>query len=478
LADIHPKSTQSMTARIKFNGHIASLGLDAYEAIAEESVFDDHQRPPGATALTFQRVFEPNVPTCDNRQRKRFPAGLVGRVMRALDAQGYEVQVDNQPLRVLTEEQLNQQVSERVRRACGRPRSLFIVPKLSEQIGFIAELHKLAPKSHVLVVAQNNRQAKDVAGMLAEATGREATWGFNQRHAYPWLHAKSIGALSGDSAWQWRFVVFLDAASAIATTSMDFLAPGQGTFRIGFLSRNVHQLHEQERAAVEALFDPVDDDNEFSGGSVAWLRSKKCDPMPFTNIVEWKRKHIWTNDARNRLIARAARALTSNNSVALEMLGLREAANDLLGRNPTEPLSVAIIVANAEQGRELVRLLPGWSLKAAGYTPPPGKLILDDREILTLARAAEELICTSVVIYAAGGPDWWMEHARIGATWGPEGTLIVDITDRYDRQSAAETTSRAAQYRHRGYHEVTSGAPDTHGNVSHAGLPLKESYSA
>ena len=90
-------------------------------------------------------------------------------------------------------------------------------------------------------------------------------------------------------------------------------------------------------------------------------------------MLDRKRKQVWTNCRRNGLIARAARALSDNNSQALEMLGLRAAASRLQGTSPTAMPTVTIVVENAEHGKQLARLLPGWRLETAGYTPPPAR---------------------------------------------------------------------------------------------------------
>lgn len=460
------------TSRITFHTHhIASIGRAAFEAIADLPLYDDHQRPPGAIPLTFRKAFEPKGRPADRGQRVRFAAGLVIRVVKALTALGFKIRVDDQPVEILTEDQLGQQVPGRVRRACARPRSLIVERKLAAKIGFIAELHSLMPESHLLVVAKNNQQAREAAGSLAKATSREATWGWEQRRAYPWLHVKSVGALAHDSAWQWDVVIFLDAKLAMTTTAMGFLTPGIQSIRIGFVAYDVHRLHERERAILEGMFGPVDHDNRFAGDLVAWLRPKRSAPKPFNNIVERLRQQVRKNDTRNRLIARAARALTALNTVALDRLGLTEATTALLGDDPPSAPTVAIIAANAEQAQELARLLPTWRLEMAGYSPPPGTLIRDDRVIMTLARAAEDLLATTVIIFAAGGRDW-LEHAHIAFTWESEGLLILDVADHDDAASLADVRSRAAGYRHGGYREVPANNPNPNLGMANVTMPI------
>ena len=72
---------------------------------------------------------------------------------------------------------------------------------------------------------------------------------------------------------------------------------------------------------------------------------------------------------------------------------------------------------------------------------------------MTLTRAAETVLATSVIVYAAGGSGWWIEDLW-GLAWGVD-TLIVDVADAYDEQSRAETGARAAGYRRRAIPDVS-----------------------
>ena len=55
----------------------------------------------------------------------------------------------------------------------------------------------------------------------------------------------------------WEFVVFLDAEMALTKVGKDFVMLAQASPRIGFLTRDEHQLREEERAVLEGLFGPV-----------------------------------------------------------------------------------------------------------------------------------------------------------------------------------------------------------------------------
>jgi hypothetical protein len=127
------------------------------------------------------------------------------------------------------------------------------------------------------------------------------------------------------------------------------------------------------------------------------------------------------------------------------MIGLRDAANWLATQSQRS--TVAILVENVEHGEKLARLLPGWRLEAKGHSPTPGRCV-HDRFIMTLARGAEALIATDIVIYAAAGTDRWFEHVGlITSSWAIKRRLIVDVDSRHDSRSTEETRIRAAEYR-------------------------------
>ena len=138
--------------------HLASIRRDDFETIADQPIFDDHQRATGSRPITWRIHLEPDGPPHDKRKRITFSAGLLDRVVTALRGQGIDVRGDEQ--------------EQRRQRAHRRLRSLHLLPQLEERIYFIAELCKLASETHVLVVVKNDSEARMVAGMLAQATGR------------------------------------------------------------------------------------------------------------------------------------------------------------------------------------------------------------------------------------------------------------------------------------------------------------------
>jgi hypothetical protein len=439
------------TALFKYHGlHEASIGRAAFEAIADEPLFAHQQGPPGATQLTFRDVFEPDPPN-DKRRRIRFGAGSVARVATALIAKGIAVRnCDQLVWWVWTEVQPNDTRCQFLVRAIGRLRSLGVVPNLADRICNIAELCRLQPDSNILIVAKNDNEAKAMAKMLKAATGRDVSYAPDIPNSHPWLHVICSPGLYSCCTIYWGVVIFMDAELALSKTASEYLATSLVAVRTGFLTRDERRLLPVERNSLEALFGPIiyrpGDGSPRTEVSVAWLRSTK-DPAAATSTVDRKRKQVWANGSRNELIARAARSLRDNRLAGLKMIGLQDTASWL--GEPAQQPTVAIIVENVEHAEHLARLLPGWRLEAQGYIPPPGRYVIHDRVIMTLARAAEALVGTSVVIYAAAGTDRWLEHAKlIGDAWAMRRMLIVDIDDHYDARSEAETRSRAVEYQY------------------------------
>jgi hypothetical protein len=444
--------------------HVVSISRQAFEVIADQPIFDDHQTPAGSRPITWRDHLQATGPPPNKQERVDLSAGLLDRVVTALRGQGVGVRGDRREEKFPTPWNTvppDSAYSKHLRRAHGRLRSLHLIKGVEERISVIAEVCKLQPETHVLVVVKNDTEAKKIAGMLSAATGRMATWKVEQPRGWPWLLVKNLFSLSGCTAmWnEWEYVIFFDAELALPKAGMEFVMLAQESPRIGFLTRDEHQLLEHERAVIEAIFGPVLADNaDWAGISVAWLRPTTCKPMPFSNMLDRKRKQVWKNNPGNQLVAHAARSLRDNDSHALEMVGLPAAATWLQKTSPTEMPTVTVLVENSEHGQQLARLLPSWRLEEAGYTPPPGKNVMDDKVIMTLARAAETVLATTIIVFAAAGNGWWLEHRLWGLAWGVD-TLIVDVADAYDERSRAETRFRAAGYRRRRIRDVAESDP-------------------
>jgi hypothetical protein len=441
------------TATIKFVSiHCASIHRSAFDAIAGEPMFEELQGPPGASVPTVRDLIEPR------RSREkwiRFGAGLVDRLTNMLRAGGIRVRVYPRlsgwswPGR-----QPGCQPKRRVlKRVEGRPGSLAIIPKLTDRIQLAAEICELCPEEHILIAARNNRDAADVGKRLRAATKRTVTWSPHETKGFPWTFVASAASLRYACTRHWSLVIFMDAELVLSWTAVRALPYAFDAAWLGFLTRSERGLLPDERYILESLFGPVifrpGEEAARSEVSVAWLPGTPVPGSP-ANIVERRRTQIWTNTPRNRLIARAARALRDNDEAELKRVGLHEVTRLLRSVNTTP--STAIVVENVEHAEELARLLPGWRLERACYSPPPGQVVQHDRLIVTKARAAEAFLATQAVFYAAGGADRWIEHVHLLRTaFAFRRMLIVDVADQFDEHSASETAVREAEYRALGF---------------------------
>jgi hypothetical protein len=245
------------TTRFKFHGlHVESIGREAFEAIADEQLFGHQQGPPGATQLTFRDVLDPDPPN-DRRRRIKFGAGLLLRVVMALQAKAIDVHCEPPPPWPWTDGQPIEPCCQFLVRAVGRLRSLSIVPKLADRLRNVAELCRLQPEANIVLVAKNNNEAKAVARMLKALTQRKITPAHEIPNSHPWLYVSTSAGLRCSSTPFWDFNIFLDAEVALSMTSVEYLASSAGGVRIGFLTRDERELLPTERCILESLFGPV-----------------------------------------------------------------------------------------------------------------------------------------------------------------------------------------------------------------------------
>jgi hypothetical protein len=457
-----------ISARFKFHGlHVASVNRDAFDAVADMPVFSDHQRRSGMPAATWRTVLQAAGPPRDRRRRVRLGAGLVGRLVKAFHDHGITVRGIHQHEHVCDWWSGFEYVpacAAALRRAYGRPSSLLRLPQLAARTRIVAELCQLEQTAHVLVVVKNDKEAESLANTLDQITDRLATWKPYQWRGDPWLLIKSLSSISGCAPMMGQFIVLFDAELALSKTLLQFLGSAQHSPRIAFATRDVHQLHEVERAALEGLFGPVvyrpGDDGSFGEVFVAWLEPVDGPGTTFGSNSDRKRQQIWANGPRNRLIAGAARALRDGDSVAIAALGLNVAARRLAGHERSDSPTVSVVAENLEHARQLSRLLPGWRVEEAGYSP--SQRVLHDRVIVTLLRAQKSPLLTSVTVYAAAGPGW-LDHANFACNvLDSDPCLLIDVADRADERFRTDTESRSAEYRRHGYRGLSGDGAVVH----------------
>jgi len=216
---------------------------------------------------------------------------------------------------------------------------------------------------------------------------------------------------------------------------------------------------------LEALCGPVIWRSPDPRGEPASVRVLVCDSPHLPAIasegpLDRKRRTLWHNAPRNRMVADIAAALTTGDREALWQHGL-----DLDGTpiNLVSPARVTVLVESAEHGRELHMLLPGWTLLTA--MPPAltgesatGNLVtsvLHDRSIVTLAYASKMVQLDPNVFIVTSAEDWTREIAGFPARYkqptAPPEALVIDLADDYDDTAIRNTRQRLQAYLLRGW---------------------------
>jgi hypothetical protein len=440
--------------------HLATIGRQQFESIADDLLYVDAQGKPRLPALTLRELVEPDGPKQSRRRRVRFQIGLLERVTRMLQARGWKVRVRprNAPEHLYDHWHPEERhCPEFLRRAYDRPYTLGIVPKYRDRLWYVSELCKQFPESNVLVVANNIAQAAEAANALRELTDRGVTSGSEWWHSEPpFIHVDVVGTITGRSVIDWRFVIVLDA-ELLSLTVTSQLVQMFGSILIGFLGRDERQLNERDRAQIEDLFGPVvyrsGDEIDYTSVTVAWLAAPTYPAIQPASPLERKRMFFWQNAARNRLIAHAAQAIRQNDQQMLRRLVLDKPAAALMQTVNKSGPKVAIVVESVEHGRELCRLLPDWPLRYAGDNPDaPDDLFINSSAIVTLAMTERSPLLVDVVIYAAGTGDRWRDDLGLQCVcMSEERMLVIDIADDGDQQAVASVHARAADYRHSGW---------------------------
>jgi hypothetical protein len=175
-------------------------------------------------------------------------------------------------------------------------------------------------------------------------------------------------------------------------------------------------------------------------------------------LVEWKRRAVWANAGRNRLIAGVAAGLATTARKTLRELGVKSGDLQLPGRARQR---VVVLAETAEQARRLGILLPGWEVldavpvenEYAGWgtepdpddDPPPGK-------IATLVYAEMYGVSCDILLRATAGtgkPNWDSIRGGNNET-GTTPALVIDIADRAGDREHADAELRRREYREQG----------------------------
>ncbi len=178
--------------------------------------------------------------------------------------------------------------------------------------------------------------------------------------------------------------------------------------------------------------------------------------------LKWKRRAVWDNAGRNKLIAGVAAGLAKNARRTLRGLGVEVDGVKLPGRSRQR---VVVLVETAEQAQRLARLLPGWEVLAAvpveseeaGWgkepdldaDPPSGT-------IATLVYTARNGIACDILVRATAGTGRlvWEVIRGGGNKVGTTPVLVIDIADQVGDREGVDAEIRRREYQEQGLKEL------------------------
>jgi hypothetical protein len=180
------------------------------------------------------------------------------------------------------------------------------------------------------------------------------------------------------------------------------------------------------------------------------------------NSLERKRRLLWFNEPRNKLIASIVRALAQGDTSALRQAGMRLRREQR--RRLSNACDITVLVESVRHAAALLRLLPGFVVLDA---------IADERgarrdhqelprarsigTIITLTRAWMDGIDTDVLVRATGGrgPLRLDGSPAQGVEVAVSTQLLIDFSDPSDASTRSDSALRLRQYRQQGLRLMT-----------------------
>lgn len=179
-------------------------------------------------------------------------------------------------------------------------------------------------------------------------------------------------------------------------------------------------------------------------------------------LLKWKRRAVWDNAGRNKLVAGVAAGLARAARRALRELGVEVADVTLPGR-PRQ--RVVVLTETAEHARRLTKLLPGWEVLDAvpvageeagwGNGPDPDDDLPPGR-VATLVYVFRNGMACDILVRATAGTGKlnWDVIRGGGNKVGTTPALVIDIGDEGGKRESTDAEIRRREYLEQGLEEV------------------------
>lgn len=397
----------------------------------------------------------------DRRGRLWFPAGLVPEAVRELEGDGYRVEVQDLRRDVLDADRTVIGGAEGADRryleaVAAHPLGVVEVADDAEMVSRIAQLVRLYPGARVIVAVATRRAAwalwRALGGHLGEAVGLVTA---KTRRPGRRCAVCTYRMLARHADRSRAVLVIVEAERALRSVAA--YAAGEGAYpRVyGVVYAGV-TLDEVTDLRLRALAGEV----IHAAPAPAAPARVMMIPSPSTPTrasgrgLHRKRRAVWENRPRNRLVARVARALLEGDVDTLHESGVDVHCDELNARDRR----VAVLVESTAHARELRSLLRGWQVLSVAPAELREPLARDAADvatgqgvIVTLLHAALRGLDADLVVRATGGRGEWLADGfppRQRDTGRPA-PLVIDLLDAVDKWARTDTRLRIADYRRR-----------------------------
>ena len=169
--------------------------------------------------------------------------------------------------------------------------------------------------------------------------------------------------------------------------------------------------------------------------------------------LQYKRRTVWDNRTRNRLVARLANALLNNEMDQVRACGVNLDLEELLDTNQR----VAVLVESTSHAKELRSLLRDWPI----FSMVPLELRQEEKKIpntpgnftgfiITSMYAMQEGVNADIIVRATGGNGTWLVKESPAAQDEQGQRLLFDFVDTHDTRACRDTHLRVRDYRSKG----------------------------